>query len=200
METLYPGSETGSFSVQNAASSWAAAVSTTVAQPRNYRVSSCDAFDTRSDTDRRTWLFRKSQSARSRARRGGIAARGDGTGLKGRLRVAPTVTFARHSPHSSCCAVPRTTPGLIWEVVLDDRQMTSCRASIFFLFMGCGWERAGLGPGQFVRIGSSKRRYWVRQGYFERGRHNQQRQAIPGKHQVRLSAGEGRLVVSTRQL
>jgi DNA-binding transcriptional LysR family regulator len=89
------------------------AVSKTVAQLESYLGVKLLTRSTRRLTPTEAGLgyFERAKRAIEEADEAELAARGAGTGLKGRLRVCATVTFARIHLVSAVAAIPRTTPG-----------------------------------------------------------------------------------------
>src|SRR6202790_4093367 len=126
METFIRVVETGSFS--GAARQLRAgqpAGSKTVAQLESYLGVKLLTRSTRGLTPTEAGLgyFERAKRAIEEADEAELAARGAGTGLKGRLRVCAAVTFARIHLIALLPKFLAQHPELDLEVVLDDRQI-----------------------------------------------------------------------------
>jgi DNA-binding transcriptional LysR family regulator len=105
------------------------AVSKTVAQLENYLGVKLLTRSTRGLTPTEAGLgyFERAKRAIEETDEAELAARGAGTGLKGRLRICAAVTFASIHLIPLLPKFLAQHPDLDLEVVLDDRQSTSCR-------------------------------------------------------------------------
>ncbi len=168
METFIRVVETGSFS--SAARQLRVgqpAVSKTVAQLENHLGVKLLTRSTRGLTPTEAGLgyFERAKRAIEEADEAELAARGAGTGLKGRLRVCAAVTFARIHLIPLLPQFLAQHPDLNLEVVLDDRQIDLVQEGIDL----------GLRMGKMLdsaltvrRIGRCKRLVLGTPGYFER--------------------------------
>jgi DNA-binding transcriptional LysR family regulator len=126
METFIRVVETGSFSgAARQLRVGQPAVSKTVAQLENYLGVKLLTRSTRGLTPTEAGLgyFERAKRAIEEADEAELAARGAGTGLKGRLRVCAAVTFARIHLIPLLPQFLAQHPDLDLEVVLDDRQI-----------------------------------------------------------------------------
>src|SRR5712672_2105794 len=141
METFIRVVETGSFSgAARQLRVGQPAVSKTVAQLETYLGVKLLTRSTRGLTPTEAGLgyFERAKRAIEEADEAELAARGAGTGLKGRLRVCAAVTFARIHLIPLLPQFLAQHPDLVWKSCLTTARSTSCkRASIW----GCGWER-----------------------------------------------------------
>jgi DNA-binding transcriptional LysR family regulator len=168
METFIRVVETGSFS--SAARQLRVgqpAVSKTVAQLENHLGVKLLTRSTRglAPTEAGLGYFERAKRAIEEADEAELAARGAGTGLKGRLRVCAAVTFARIHLIPLLPQFLAQHPDLNLEVVLDDRQIDLVQEGIDL----------GLRMGKMLdsaltvrRIGRCKRLVLGTPGYFER--------------------------------
>ena len=168
METFIRVVETGSFS--SAARQLRVgqpAISKTVAQLENHLGVKLLTRSTRGLTPTEAGLgyFERAKRAIEEADEAELAARGAGTGLKGRLRVCAAVTFARIHLIPLLPQFLAQHPDLNLEVVLDDRQIDLVQEGIDL----------GLRMGKMLdsaltvrRIGRCKRLVLGTPGYFER--------------------------------
>jgi len=111
--------------------------------------------------------FERAKRAIEEADEAELAARGAGTGLKGRLaRLPPQSHLLAFTLIPLLPQFPRTTPGpQSGSRARTTARSTSCRrASIW----GCGWEDAGLGPDSFAASVDASDWYWVRPATSER--------------------------------
>lgn len=126
METFIRVVETGSFSgAARQLRVGQPAVSKTVAQLESYLGVKLLTRSTRGLTPTEAGLgyFERARRAISEADEAELAARGAGTGLKGRLRVCAAVTFARIHLIPLLPQFLAQHPDLDLEIVLDDRQI-----------------------------------------------------------------------------
>ena len=126
METFIRVVETGSFSgAARQLRVGQPAVSKTVAQLENHLGVKLLTRSTRGLTPTEAGLgyFERAKRAIEEADEAELAARGAGTGLKGRLRVCAAVTFARIHLIPLLPQFLAQHPDLDLEVVLDDRQI-----------------------------------------------------------------------------
>jgi DNA-binding transcriptional LysR family regulator len=168
METFIRVVETGSFSgAARQLRVGQPAVSKTVAQLENHLGVKLLTRSTRGLTPTEAGLgyFERAKRAIEEADEAELAARGAGTGLKGRLRVCAAVTFARIHLIPLLPQFLAQHPDLNLEVVLDDRQIDLVQEGIDL----------GLRMGKMVdsaltvrRIGRCKRLVLGTPGYFER--------------------------------
>ncbi len=168
METFIRVVKTGSFS--SAARQLRVgqpAVSKTVAQLENHLGVKLLTRSTRGLTPTEAGLgyFERAKRAIEEADEAELAARGAGSGLKGRLRVCAAVTFARIHLIPLLPQFLAQHPDLDLEVVLDDRQIDLVQEGIDL----------GLRMGKMLdsaltvrRIGRCKRLVLGTPGYFER--------------------------------
>ena len=168
METFIRVVETGSFSgAARQLRVGQPAVSKTVAQLETYLGVKLLTRSTRGLTPTEAGLgyFERAKRAIEEADEAELAARGAGTGLKGRLRVCAAVTFARIHLIPLLPQFLAQHPDLDLEVVLDDRQIDLVQEGIDL----------GLRMGKMLdsaltvrRIGRCKRLVLATPGYFER--------------------------------
>ena len=168
METFIRVVETGSFSgAARQLRVGQPAVSKTVAQLENYLGVKLLTRSTRGLTPTEAGLgyFERAKRAIEEADEAELAARGAGTGLKGRLRVCAAVTFARIHLIPLLPQFLAQHPDLNLEVVLDDRQIDLVQEGIDL----------GLRMGKMLdsaltvrRIGRCKRLVLGTPSYFER--------------------------------
>jgi len=126
METFIRVVETGSFSgAARQLRVGQPAVSKTVAQLETYLGAKLLTRSTRGLTPTEAGLgyFERAKRAIEEADEAELAARGAGTGLKGRLRICAAVTFARIHLIPLLPQFLAQHPDLDLEVVLDDRQI-----------------------------------------------------------------------------
>jgi DNA-binding transcriptional LysR family regulator len=200
METFIRVVETGSFSgAARQLRVGQPAVSKTVAQLENFLGVKLLTRSTRGLTPTEAGLgyFERAKRAIEEVDEAELAARGAGTGLKGRLRICAAVTFASIHliPLLPKCLAQH--PDLDLEVVLDDRQIDLVQEGIdVALRMGKLLDSALTAR----RIGRCRRLVLGTPGYFECA-------GIPAKpadlskHQAVVYAGRRqRLVVSARRL
>ena len=168
METFIRVVETGSFSgAARQLRVGQPAVSKTVAQLENYLGVKLLTRSTRGLTPTEAGLgyFERAKRAIEEADEAELAARGAGTGLKGRLRVCAAVTFARIHLIPLLPQFLAQHPDLDLEVVLDDRQIDLVQEGIdLALRMGKMLDSALT----VRRIGRCKRLVLGTPGYFER--------------------------------
>ncbi len=168
METFIRVVETGSFSgAARQLRVGQPAVSKTVAQLETYLGVKLLTRSTRGLTPTEAGLgyFERAKRAIEEADEAELAARGAGTGLKGRLRVCAAVTFARIHLIPLLPQFLAQHPDLDLEVVLDDRQIDLVQEGIDL----------GLRMGKMLdsaltvrRIGRCKRLVLGTPDYFER--------------------------------
>ena len=168
METFIRVVETGSFSgAARQLRVGQPAVSKTVAQLESYLGVKLLTRSTRGLTPTEAGLgyFERAKRAIEEADEADLAARGAGTGLKGRLRVCAAVTFARIHLVPLLPQFLAQHPDLNLEVVLDDRQIDLVQEGIDL----------GLRMGKMLdsaltvrRIGRCKRLVLGTPPYFER--------------------------------
>ena len=139
----------------------------TVAQLENYLGVKLLTRSTRglTPTEAELGYFERARRAIEEADEAELAARGAGTGLKGRLRVCAAVTFARIHLIPLLPQFLAQHPDLDLEVVLDDRQIDLVQEGIdLALRMGRMLDSALT----VRRIGRCKRLVLGTPGYFER--------------------------------
>jgi DNA-binding transcriptional LysR family regulator len=168
METFIRVVETGSFSgAARQLRVGQPAVSKTVAQLESYLGVKLLTRSTRGLTPTEAGLgyFDRAKRAIEEADEAEVAARGAGTGLKGRLRICAAVTFARIHLVPLLPQFLAQHPDLSMEVVLDDRQVDLVQEGIDL----------GLRMGKMLdsaltvrRIGRCKRLVLGTPDYFER--------------------------------
>jgi DNA-binding transcriptional LysR family regulator len=168
METFVRVVETGSFSgAARQLRVGQPAVSKTVAQLESYLDVKLLTRSTRGLTPTEAGLgyFDRAKRAIEEADEAEVAARGAGTGLKGRLRICAAVKFARIHLIPLLPQFLAQHPDLSMEVVLDDRQIDLVQEGIDL----------GLRMGKMLdsaltvrRIGRCKRLVLGTPGYFER--------------------------------
>ena len=168
METFIRVVETGSFSgAARQLRVGQPAVSKTVAQLETYLGAKLLTRSTRglTPTEAGRGYFERAKRAIEEADEAELAARGAGTGLKGRLRVCAAVTFARIHLIPLLPQFLAQHPDLSMEVVLDDRQIDLVQEGIDL----------GLRMGKMLdsaltvrRIGRCKRLVLGTPNYFER--------------------------------
>ena len=168
METFIRVVETGSFSgAARQLRVGQPAVSKTVAQLENYLGVKLLTRSTRGLTPTEAGLgyFERAKRAIEEADEAELAARGAGSGLKGRLRVCAAVTFARIHLIPLLPQFLAQHPDLDLEVVLDDRQIDLVQEGIDL----------GLRMGKMLdsaltvrRVGRCKRLVLGTPDYFER--------------------------------
>jgi DNA-binding transcriptional LysR family regulator len=168
METFIRVVETGSFSgAARQLRVGQPAVSKTVAQLESYLGVKLLTRSTRGLTPTEAGLgyFERAKRAIEEADEAELAARGAGTGLKGRLRVCAAVTFARIHLIPLLPQFLAQHPDLDLEVVLDDRQIDLVQEGIdVALRMGKLLDSTLTAR----RIGRCKRLVLGTPGYFER--------------------------------
>jgi len=168
METFIRVVETGSFSgAARQLRVGQPAVSKTVAQLESYLGVKLLTRSTRGLTPTEAGLgyFERARRAISEADEAELAARGAGTGLKGRLRVCAAVTFARIHLIPLLPQFLAQHPDLDLEVVLDDRQIDLVQEGIdVALRMGKLLDSALT----VRRIGRCKRLVMGTPSYFDR--------------------------------
>jgi DNA-binding transcriptional LysR family regulator len=168
METFIRVVETGSFSgAARQLRVGQPAVSKTVAQLENYLGVKLLTRSTRGLTPTEAGLgyFERARRAIEEADEAELAARGAGTGLKGRLRICAAVTFARIHLIPLLPQFLTQHPDLDLEVVLDDRQIDLVQEGIdVALRMGKLLDSALTAR----RIGRCKRLVLGTPGYFDR--------------------------------
>ncbi|WP_426435485.1 LysR family transcriptional regulator [Bradyrhizobium genosp. P] len=167
METFIRVVETGSFSgAARQLRVGQPAVSKTVAQLENHLGVKLLTRSTRGLTPTEAGLgyFERAKRAIEEADEAELAARGAGTGLKGRLRICAAVTFARIHLIPLLPQFLTQHPDLNLEVVLDDRQIDLVQEGIdLALRMGKMVDSALT----VRRIGRCKRLVLGTPGYFE---------------------------------
>ena len=168
METFVRVVETGSFSgAARQLRVGQPAVSKTIAQLESYLGVKLLARSTRGLTPTEAGLgyLERARRAIEEADEAELAARGAGTGLKGRLRICAAVTFARIHLIPLLSQFLAQHPDLDLEVVLDDRQIDLVQEGI----------DVALRMGKLVdstltarRVGRCKRLVLGTPGYFDR--------------------------------